>query len=75
MTLKRQTLWAQYVLSFWVSFVTIRQKLTKMPFANRAFVLVPTIENGRKETEDVAQPNENGTRNRSEQEMKQPLEL
>lgn len=46
-----------------------------MAFANGTFVLVPTIKNRRKETEDVAQSNEDWARDGSEQEMKQPSEL
>ncbi len=42
-----------------------------MTLANRAFVFVSAIENGRKETEDVAQTNENGAWYRSEEKVKQ----
>ncbi len=44
-----------------------------MSFANGAFVLISTIENGRKETEDVTQSDEDGARNGTEEEVKQAV--
>jgi len=46
-----------------------------MTFANRTFVLVSTVEYGRKETKNVAQTNENGTRYCSEEKVKHLSEL
>lgn len=69
MTLKCQALRAKHVFTLWITFISVRKQLAKMTFTNGAFVFVSTIEYRRKETENVAQSNENGTRYRSEQKV------